>query len=49
MTETISVYAYVLGFEQFETSYTAAIALLVIAILSVLVMFALRRMEIART
>ena len=49
MTETISVYAYVQGFEQFETSYTAAIALLVIVILSVLVVFALRRMEIART
>ena len=49
MTETISVYAYVQGFEQFETSYTAAIALLVIVILSVLVMVALRRMEIART
>ena len=37
MTETISVYAYVQGFEQFETSYTAAIALLVIVILSVVV------------
>ena len=49
MTETISVYAYVQGFQQFETSYTAAIALLVIVILSVLVVFALRRMEIART
>ncbi len=49
MTETISVYAYVQGFEQFETSYTAAIALLVIVIFSVLVMVALRRMEIART
>ena len=49
MTETISVYAYVQGFEQFETSYTAAIALLVIVILSVLVIFALSRMQIART
>jgi multiple sugar transport system permease protein len=49
MTETISVYAYVQGFEQFETSYTAAIALLVIVILSTVVIFALRRMEIART
>ena len=28
MTETISIYAYVQGFQQFETSYTAAIALL---------------------
>jgi multiple sugar transport system permease protein len=48
MTETISIYAYIQGFQQFETSYTAAIALLVILILSILVIFALRRMEIAR-
>ena len=48
MTETISIYAYIQGFQQFETSYTAAIALLVIVILSILVVFALRRMEIAR-
>ena len=47
MTETISIYAYIQGFQQFETSYTAAIALLVIVILSILVIFALRRMEIA--
>ena len=31
MTETISIYTYVQGFKQFETSYTAAIAFLVIA------------------
>ena len=31
MTETISIYAYVQGFQQFETSYAAAMALLVIA------------------
>jgi multiple sugar transport system permease protein len=48
MTETISIYAYVQGFQQFETSYTAAIALLVIVILSVLVIWALKRIEIAR-
>jgi len=48
MTETISIYAYVQGFQQFETSYTAAIAVLIIVILSVLVIAALRRMEIAR-
>ena len=35
MTETISIYAYVQGFQQFETSYTAAIAVLIIVILSV--------------
>ena len=48
MTETISIYAYVQGFQQFETSYTAAIAVLIIVILSVLVIWALKRIEIAR-
>ena len=48
MTETISIYTYNQGFRQFETSYTAAIAFLVIVMLSVVVIFALRRMEIAR-
>jgi multiple sugar transport system permease protein len=47
-TETISIYAYVQGFRQFETSYTAAIAFLVIILLSVAVVLALKRMEIAR-
>ncbi len=48
MTETISIYTYVQGFRQFETSYTAAIAFLVIVLLSALVIFLLKRMEIAR-
>jgi multiple sugar transport system permease protein len=48
MTETISIYAYVQGFQQFETSYTAAIAVLIIIILSLLVICALKRIEIAR-
>lgn len=48
MTETISIYTYIQGFRQFETSYTAAIAFLVIVLLSITVIFALRRMEIAR-
>lgn len=48
MTETISIYTYSQGFKQFETSYTAAIAFLVIALLTVTVTFALKRMEIAR-
>ncbi len=47
-TETISLYAFVLGFQQFETSYTAAIAFVVIVLLSFIVIFALRRVEIAR-
>ena len=48
LTETISIYTYIQGFRQFETSYTAAIAFLVIVMLSVAVIFALRRMEITR-
>ena len=44
MTETISIYTYNQGFKQFETSYTAAIAFLVIAILTVVVTWAIRRM-----
>jgi len=48
LTETISIYAYVQGFQQFETSYTAAIAVMVILLLSVLVILTLKRMEIAR-
>jgi multiple sugar transport system permease protein len=48
MTETISLYTYVQGFSQFETSYTAAIAFLVIAILTVITTFVLKRMELAR-
>ncbi len=47
-TETISLYAFVMGFQQFETSYTAAIAFVVILLLSIIVIFALRRVEIAR-
>ena len=48
MTETVSIYAYVLGFQQFETSYTAAIAVLVILLLSLVVVLALKRMELTR-
>jgi multiple sugar transport system permease protein len=48
MSETISLYTYVIGFNQFDTSYTAAVALLVIALLTVVVMLALRRTEIVR-
>jgi multiple sugar transport system permease protein len=48
MTETVSVYAYVQGFRQFESSYTAAIAFLVIALLTVIVTWAIRRMGLAK-
>ncbi len=48
MTETISIYAYVLGFQQFETSYTAAMAFVIIVLLAVTVTIVLRRIEIDR-
>jgi len=48
MTETISIFTYVKGFQQFETSYTAAVALLVVVLLSVIVMLALKRVQLAR-
>ena len=48
MTETVSIYAYVLAFQQFETSYAAALAVVIIALLSVVVVLALRRVEITR-
>lgn len=48
MTETISIYTYQQGFRQFETSYTAAIALLIIVLLSLALMWALRRVELSR-
>ena len=47
-TETISLYAYVIGFVQFDTSYTAAVAFLVIAILTVVVTWVLRRTELVK-
>jgi len=48
MTETISIYTYVQGFQQFELSYTAAIAFLVIFLLTVIVTWAIRRMGLAK-
>ena len=48
MTETISIYTYVQGFQQFETSYTAAIAFLIVALMSLVVTLAIRRMGFAR-
>jgi len=48
MTETVSVFNYTQGFQQFETSYTAAASLVIVIILSVVIMVALRRMRIDR-
>jgi len=48
MTETISIFTYVKGFQQFETSYTGAVALLIIVLLTVLLTVLLKRVSIAR-
>ena len=48
MTETISIYTYVQGFQQFEVSYTAAVAFLVILLLTIIVTWAIRRMGLAK-
>jgi multiple sugar transport system permease protein len=48
MTETITIYTYVQGFQQFEVSYTAAVAFLVIFLLTVIVTWAIRRMGLAK-
>lgn len=48
LTETISIYAYNMAFREFEVSYSSAIAFLVIFLLTVLVVWALRRVEVAR-
>ena len=47
-TETISLYTYVIGFVQFDVSYTAAVAFLVIALLTILVTLIIRRVEVTR-
>ena len=47
-TETISLYSYVIGFVQFDVSYTAAVAFLVIALLTILVTLIIRRVEVTR-
>ncbi|WP_434053696.1 MAG: sugar ABC transporter permease [Roseibium sp.] len=47
-TETISIYAYQTAFREFEISYSAAIAFLVIFLLTIVVVAALRRVEVAR-
>ena len=48
-TETISTFIYVKAFEQFDTSFAAAVAVMVVIILTILVIYALRRIEVGRT
>ncbi len=48
VTETISIYTYLKAFKEFETSYSGAIAFLVIILLTVLVILALKRVRIVQ-
>jgi multiple sugar transport system permease protein len=48
MTETLSIFTYNQGFKQFETSYTAAVALVIIVLLTMALLWTLRRVELAR-
>jgi multiple sugar transport system permease protein len=48
MTETISIYSYVQGFKEFEISYNAAIAFLVVVILTALLTWAIKRIGLAK-
>jgi multiple sugar transport system permease protein len=48
MTETVSMFAYVKGFQQFETSYVAAVSLLIIVLLSAIVLWTLKRVALSR-
>jgi multiple sugar transport system permease protein len=47
-SETISMYAYQLAFREFDVSYSAALALLVIVVLTFLVLMFLRLVEVQR-
>jgi multiple sugar transport system permease protein len=47
-TQTMSIYMYVKGFQGFETSYVAAIVVVLALVLSTFVMLALRRVGIDR-
>jgi multiple sugar transport system permease protein len=48
MTETISMFTYVKGFQQFDTSFTAAVALMIIVLLTIVVTLALKKVALAR-
>jgi multiple sugar transport system permease protein len=47
-TETISIYMFVRGFQEFETSYTGAMVVVLLLLFTAALVVALRRMEIAR-
>jgi multiple sugar transport system permease protein len=47
-TETISIYMFIRGFQEFETSYTGAMVVALLVLFTAALVTALRRMEIAR-
>ena len=47
-TETISIYAYIRGFQEFDTSYIAAVIVVLAILFSLVLVFLLKRMAIAR-
>ena len=47
-TETISIYMFVRGFQEFETSYTGAMVVVLLVLFTAVLVVALRRMEIVR-
>ncbi len=47
-TETVSIFAYIAGFQQFDTSYVGAVVVILVILLSAVLITALKRMEIAR-
>ncbi len=48
MTETLSIFTYNQGFKQFETSYTAAVALVIIILLTAALLWTLQRVKLSR-
>jgi multiple sugar transport system permease protein len=47
-TETISIYMFIRGFNEFETGYTGALVVVLMVLLSAIVVAALKRVQIAR-
>ncbi len=47
-TETISIYMFVRGFQEFETSYAGAMVVVLLVLFTAALVTALKRMEIAR-
>jgi multiple sugar transport system permease protein len=48
VTETLTMYMYVRGFQEFETSYTGAMVVVLLILLGIVLTLALRRMEVQR-